>query len=165
MLEVFKDLRLKFIPHSWSSSPEIEVYENAADIPELDVNRSGQHMSVNYIITEENAEVRTVGNEFADGSIGYRVEIAGCEAPALRFSPSGFTPDGKCLVHGIIDFLDENNAYKMLYKELRSRISKDFKSYSGWWIGEEASKYIGKVRFVTISSSSPEIYDLKTEDK
>ena len=165
MLEVFKGLRLRFIPRSQNDSPDIKVYESAEDIPELDVNRSGRHMSVNYTVTEEKSDVTVARTEFADGRIGYQTEIMYSDTPKVRFSPSGFTLDGRCLVHGLIDCLEGDAAAEKLYKDLCTRIKRLYRSFSGWWVGPEAAGYVGKVRLVTIDAASPEIYDLKTENE
>ena len=163
MSEIFADEELKFIPCGWHESSDIPIYSSFSEIPSVDINPTGSHLTVNFTVTNLVAPIKIVGQTFRDGSTGYEAKPEDNEAPALRFSPSGFTPDGKCFVHGVIDVLDGNEAAEKLFHKLRGNINKKFKNVNGWRIGANAEKYIGKVRFVTISSDSPQIYDLKLD--
>ena len=130
------------------------VFERVEDIPYLgQLDKS--HMEKFFLIMKKGEE--RVLHKIPDG-----VRVYPGENPrSLECDPSGISSDGSCLIHGIFRVIEENEISTMLLKTAKRVIKRTFKSVNGWYIGPEAMKLKGKVRFVCISVNEPVEYDLQ----
>ena len=53
----------------------------------------------------------------------------------------------------------------VLYKAVRKILNAEFRKVRGWYIGKEAGRLYGKLRFICIGLSEPELYDFKITEQ
>ena len=79
----------------------------------------------------------------------------------MEFDPSGISEDGTGLIHGMFATMEDNEMSDGLYKAVRKILNAEFRKVRGWYIGKEAGRLYGKLRFICIGLSEPELYDFK----
>lgn len=86
------------------------------------------------------------------------------ELNGISYSPGGVW-QGKYLIHGEFDFLNNNAEMREPFKELRKIVrAMSAKQIDGYYIGKEAYKNKDKYeRFITIEVGSPKVYDLTVD--
>ena len=130
------------------------VYESADDIPDLG-RLDKSHMEKSFLIMKKNEE-RVLHK------IPYGVRVYPGENPrSLECDPSGMSSDSSCLIHGMFRTMEDNEVSTELLRTAARVMKRSFESVNGWYIGPEAMKLKGKVRFVCIGVSEPMEYDLQ----
>ena len=127
-------------------SNSINVYYSIEELPHLGQLHSNNHCSENYIILKSDIPIE-VNNNIIDNRT------------CIFFSPSGFSPDEECLIHGQFAMMDENDTSKELMKAMNKVLKKCCKCVRGWYIGNEATQLQGIKRFITIGVNEPPEYD------
>jgi hypothetical protein len=84
---------------------------------------------------------------------------------SLEFDPSGISEDGTGLIHGMFATMEDNEISDGLYKAVRKILNAEFRKVRGWYIGKEAGRLYGKLRFICIGLSEPELYDFKITEQ
>ena len=129
------------------------VFGRVEDIPNLG-KLDKSHMEKSFLIMKK-------GEERALHKIPDGIRVYPGENPrSLECNPSGMSSDGSCLIHGIFKTMEDNEISTELFKTTKRVIRRSFVSVNGWYIGPEAMKLKGKVRFVCIGVSEPEEFDL-----
>ena len=149
-------------------SESISFYATANDMIQLVRTFSSRlEYSVVYVKTGniENNIMRVYSNIEHIPSLGYLLSGSHCDESYLIpntiiFYPSGFYDNKKFMIHGQVSLLSKNKLAKEMYATIRKTIKSQFSNKHGWYIGEEAMHYYGKIRFVTIDVNEPEEYDL-----
>lgn len=130
------------------------VFESVEDIPypgKLDKSHTEK-----YFLIMKKGEERVLHN-IPDG-----VRVYPGENPrSLECDPGGMSSDGSCLIHGMFSTMEDNEISTELFKTAKRVIRRSFESVNGWYLGPEAMKLKGKVRFVCISVNEPVEYDLQ----
>ena len=83
----------------------------------------------------------------------------------MEFDPSGISEDGTGLIHGMFATMEDNEISDGLYKAVRKILNAEFRKVRGWYIGKEAGRLYGKLRFICIGLSEPELYDFKITEQ
>ena len=126
-------------------------YSTVKDIPGLGTLRE-KHNEISYLIMRCDDEA--VRNKF--GQV-----YPGENGQSLVFDPSGISEDETGLIHGMFATVEDNEISDVLYKALRKSLNAEFRKVRGWYIGKEAGRLYGKLRFICIGLSEPELYDFK----
>lgn len=130
------------------------VFESVMDIPDLG-KLDKSHME-KYFLFMKKGEARVL-HKIPDG-----IRVYPGENPrSLECDPSGMSSDGSCLIHGVLSVMEDNEISSELMKTAKRVIRKSFENVNGWYIGPDAMKLKGKVRFVCIGVNEPVEYDLQ----
>lgn len=137
----------------------MRVYSNIEHIPSLGYLLSGSHCDESYLISPQDESI--IRNDVLTDSGEHIYSIFPSQNPnTIIFYPSGFYDNKKFMIHGQVSLLSKNKLAKEMYATIRKTIKSQFSNKHGWYIGEEAMHYYGKIRFVTIDVNEPEEYDL-----
>lgn len=131
------------------------LYSTVKDIPGLGTLRE-KHNEISYLIMRCDDE--PVRNKF--GQV-----YPGENGRSLEFDPSGISEDGTGLIHGMFATMEDNEMSDGLYKAVRKILNAEFRKVRGWYIGKEAGRLYGKLRFICIGLSEPELYDFKITEQ
>ena len=80
---------------------------------------------------------------------------------SLEFDPPGISEDGTGLIHGMFATMEDNEISITLRNAVKKIMKTECKKSKGWYIGKEAEGLYGKLRFICIGLSEPDIYDFK----
>ena len=130
---------------------ELISYETVKGIPGLGMLKE-KHNEISFLIMRSDEEVTV--NEF--GQI-----YPGHNSRSLEFDPAGISSDGTGLIHGMFATMEDNEISEGLLKAVRKILNAECKKVRGWYIGKEAEGLYGKLRFICIGLSEPDIYDFK----
>ena len=130
-------------------------YRAVKDIPGLGTLKE-KHSEISYLIMRSNDEVTL--NEH--GQV-----YPGENGRSLEFDPAGISEDGTGLIHGMFATMDDNEVSDGLFKAVRKILNAECRKIRGWYIGKEAEGLYGKLRFICIGISEPELYDFKIEEQ
>ena len=130
---------------------DLILYETVKGIPGLGMLKE-KHNEISFLIMRSDEEVTV--NEF--GQI-----YPGDNSRSLEFDPSGISSDGTGLIHGMFATIEDNEISEGLLKAVRKILNAECKKVRGWYIGKEAEGLYGKLRFICIGLSEPDIYDFK----
>ena len=129
------------------------TYETVKDIPALG-NLKNTHGEISYLIMRKDDEVTANSS----GQI-----YQGDNSRSLEFDPSGISEDGTGLIHGMFATMEDNEISEGMLKAVRKILNSECKKIRGWYIGKEAGSLYGKLRFICIGVSEPEIYDFEVD--
>ena len=141
---------IKYIP---SGKTDPLSYNTVKDIPGLGTLKN-THSEVSYLIMRKDDEVNV--NQY--GQI-----YPGENSRSLVFDPSGISEDGTGLIHGMFATMEDNEISEGLFKAVRKILNSECRKIRGWYIGKEAEDLYGKLRFICIGVSEPELYDFRIE--
>lgn len=130
-------------------------YGTVKDIPGLGMLKD-KHCEISFLIMREEDEVRT--NQF--GQV-----YQGENSCSLEFDPSGISEDGTGLIHGMYAIMEDNETAVALLNAVKKIMKSECQKSKGWYIGKEAEGLYGKLRFICIGLSEPEIYDFKIAEQ
>ena len=126
-------------------------YGTVTEIPGLGTLKE-KHSEISYLIMRKDDEVTV--NEY--GQV-----YPGENGRSLVFDPSGISEDGTGLIHGMFATMEDNEISDGLFKAVRKILNAECKKIRGWYIGKEAEGLYGKLRFICIGLSEPELYDFR----
>ena len=126
-------------------------YSTVKDIPGLGTLKN-THSEISYLIMRKDDDVNL--NQY--GQI-----YPGENSRSLEFDPSGISEDGTGLIHGMFATLEDNEISDGLFKAVRKILNSECRKIRGWYIGKEAEGLYGKLRFICIGLSEPELYDFR----
>ena len=130
---------------------ELISYGTVKDIPCLGTLKE-KHSEISYLIMRSDEEVtlNQCGQVFP-----------GENSRSMEFDPSGISSDGTGLIHGMFATMEDNEISDGLLKATRKILNAECRKIRGWYIGKEAESLYGKLRFICIGLSEPELYDFK----
>jgi hypothetical protein len=131
------------------------IYKNVKEIPSLGTLKE-KHGEISFLIMRKDDEVNT--NRY--GHV-----YQGDNLFSLEFEPSGISEDGTGLIHGIFAIMDDNEISVELFKVAKRIMKAEFRKSKNWYIGKEAEKLYGKLRFICIGLNEPELYDFRIESR
>lgn len=142
---------IKYIP---CSKNDCISYGTVKDIPGLGTLKE-KHNEISYLLmrSDEEVTINQCGQVFP-----------GENSRSLEFDPSGISSDGTGLIHGMFATMEDNETSDGLFKSVKKILNAECKKIRGWYIGKEADSLYGKLRFICISISEPELYDFKYEE-
>ena len=126
-------------------------YETVKDIPGLGTLKN-THGEISYLIMRKDDEVTASSS----GQI-----YQGDNSRSLEFDPSGISEDGTGLIHGMFATMEDNEISEGLLKAVRKILNSECKKIRGWYVGKEAESLYGRIRFICIGISEPEVYDFR----
>ena len=126
-------------------------YGTVKDIPGLGTLKD-KHGEISFLIMRKDDEVKT--NQY--GQV-----YQGENSRSLEFDPSGISEDGTGLIHGTFAIMEDNEISGTLLNAVKKIMKVECKKSEGWYIGKEAEGLYGKLRFICIGLSEPELYDFK----
>ena len=130
-------------------------YGAVSDIPGLGTLNE-KHGEISFLIMQKDDEVTT--NQC--GQV-----YQGDNPLSLAFDPSGISADGTGLIHGMFATMEDNETSSGLINAVRKIMNSECTKKSGWYIGKEAQDLYGKLRFICIGLSEPELYDFKIAEQ
>lgn len=130
-------------------------YGTVKDIPGLGTLKE-KHSEISFLIMRSGDEV--TANQF--GQV-----YPGENSRSLVFDPSGISEDGTGLIHGMFAAMEDNEISDGLIKAVRKILNAECQKTRGWHIGKEALSLYGKLRFICIGLSEPEIYDFRITEQ
>lgn len=128
-------------------------FSTVKDIPGLGTLKN-THSEISYLIMRKDDEVNA--NQY--GQV-----YPGENSRSLVFDPSGISEDGTGLIHGMFATMEDNEISEGLFKAVRKILNSECRKIRGWYIGKEAEGLYGKLRFICIGVSEPELYDFRIE--
>jgi len=137
-------------------------YSVITDIPHLGVSISAEHCSERYLIVDLEKNITYENMILQDGKTK-RFAHNSMNDGSVSFFAGGIYEPQNCLIHGQISTVFSEKDKLDLFNCIGKILKKQFKNYHGWYIGDEAYKLYGTMRFITISANSPKEYDLKLE--
>ena len=126
-------------------------YGTVKDIPSLGSLKE-KHGEISFLIMRKVDEVKT--NQY--GQV-----YQGENNRSLEFDPPGISEDGTGLIHGMFATMEDNEISITLRNAVKKIMKTECKKSKGWYIGKEAEGLYGKLRFICIGLSEPDIYDFK----
>lgn len=162
MINVFCSTKysFRFIKAGNHPIDDLIVYESIENIPNLGYLQHSSHCMLNYLILYEGEKINSEKINLSSGE-SIQAIYQNLNVNSVVLSPSGFCEDEKCLIHGQLSTNSNSDVSKDLFTLFKKNIRKQFVHHNGWYIGEEAMKFYGKVRFITIGTGSPPEYDFK----
>lgn len=139
------------IKYTQCGKPGPILYKTVSDIPGLGTLRE-RHNEISFIIMRADDEVKL--NKF--GQV-----YPGDNSQSLGFDPSGISEDGTGLIHGEFTVMEDNEISAGLFSMVKKIMRSECRMIRGCYIGKEAEDMYGKLRFICIGISEPEIYDFK----
>lgn len=138
----------------------ITFYNSLLNYPLLGFNTTGEHVAENFLVCDVSTKINIKKIVDSNGKTLYSLYPIDNDQ-SIVFSPGGIF-NGKYLVCGHIGTTFRNEESLTLFKIFSKTLIKNFKKVKGYYVGSEAEVMLDKgARLVTISISSPEIYDLK----
>ena len=127
------------------------LYSTVKDIPGLGTLKE-KHSEISFLIMPNDEEVTSTQS----GQV-----YQGDNPRSLEFDPSGVSEDGTGLIHGLFATMEDNEISDGLLKAVKKIMNSECKKVRGWYIGKEAESLYGKLRFICIGLSEPELYDFR----
>ena len=154
MISVLSKLEEQFtydIKYVQCGKTNLISYETVSDIPGLGTLNE-KHSEISFLIMREDDEVITNRS----GQV-----YQGDNTRSLAFDPSGISADGTGLIHGMFATMEDNEISANLLNAVRKIMNSECAKKCGWYIGKEAQGLYGKLRFICIGLSEPELYDFR----
>lgn len=135
---------------------EVIKFKTIGEMSTLISPNIGEHLYSSWIILPKYAEV--FAQETKNGTSIY--PLKGNEI-SIVYHPGGIFK-GENLIHGDFQILSSNSEMMSIYEQIRKRIRQMSIKKGGYYIGMDTYEKRDKVkRWITISVSSPDDYDLK----
>lgn len=152
--------RLIYIKTGVYVSKNFVEYELLNEYEDLGINKSGNHQSESFLVMKNTNQLVVREVEQMDGSIRYFIDQYKNE-DSITLWPGGVY-DNKYLICGHLGTIHKTEQSNQLFSLFKNNIMKQCKTRVGkYYIGEDAEKLYGNMRFITININQASEYDLK----
>lgn len=152
-------IELKYVKTGSHNSNDIKVYDSFKDYENIGIHTSGEHQSQSFLVLDKNEKLSI---EEKDTTIGKRYLIdQKMNENSVVFWPGGIY-NGEFLICGHMGTIHKTTKSQELFNIFQKVIKKECSKKIGrYYIGNDALKQYGKMRFITINVKQSVEYDVK----
>lgn len=154
--------KFKYIDGLYSDTREFKILNSLYDYEYLGIDLLGNRMSQQIMIINHLDEPNPREIKLVAGGVRYAIDQLTNEG-SIIFRPGGIYKN-EYLIVGQISTMNNGaesiRIFKIFEKALRKMSCKKVGRY---YLGEDAMQLYGKMRFITMGITQPEIYDLNIE--
>lgn len=153
-----ENMELKYVKLDAYNTKDIKTYNSLAEFEDLGINISGEHLDNGFLVLERDEILNIDTVQLRAGGENYHINQK-LNENSITIWLSGIHKN-EYLVCGHMGTIHDSS--KKLYDVFRKGIRKQCdKKIDSYFVGKEAIKLYGKLRFITINTNQSEEYDLK----
>lgn len=158
-IAIERQQELQYVDCSAAESASPIRYDSLLDLPDLGVNRTGNHLLPAFLVMPRKARVHVQSVPQRKGGVRYVVDQLG-NPGSIVFQPGGMF-EAKCLVAGHIGTIHDDPGARQLFRTFSAVVTKGFKKVRSYWVGPEALSLLHSgFRLVAMGPDEPPEYDL-----
>lgn len=159
-LKSLEESRLvKYVESGLFDSKDVPIFLSCNDIETLGVNLCGDHQSESYLVLDRDIDLKIREVPQVRGGIKYAIDQLENGASVVLWPGGMYKQD--YLIIGHLATISNERVSLELFKDIRKNLIKGFKKSRGCYIGPEALKLYGEIRFITMHINQSTEYDFK----